>query len=451
MSESTKPIYVIGHTNPDTDSIASAMGYAWLLQDTLSQPVWAARAGQLNPQTIWVLQRLKLEPPQLLPDASPRFASITHRLNTTTPDRPLREAWAIANRTGGIAPVLNADGTPFGLVTVMSLFEFFSKEVGSHPRRQETPIGEIFDRPCREACDIDVPRFQISTRIQDSLPRILREERSEFWCVDEHGAYTGICRQRDALNPPRLQLVLVDHNEAGQALGALDEADILEILDHHRLGNPPTRSPIRFTVDVVGSTSTLVSERIDEEGLSAPPSIAGLLLGGLLSDTLALTSPTTTQRDQLAADRLSRWAFIGGSPLAGETLESFGAALLQAGAGISTRKPEEIVSADLKQYDAGGLHFGVAQVEVTNFTQLAEYQDGLQQALTGLQNSKGLDFAMIMITNVVNGSSKLLISKDIPALEVLPYRHLPSGILDAPGVVSRKKQLLPAILGALEG
>ncbi len=451
MSESARPIYVIGHTNPDTDSIASAMGYAWLLQDTLDQPVRAARAGQLNPQTIWVLQRLELEPPQLLPDASPRFASITHRLNTTTPERPLREAWAIANRTGGIAPVLNADGTPYGLVTVMSLFEFFSKEVGSHPRRQEMPIGEIFDRPCREACDTKVPRFQISTRIQDSLPRILREERSEFWGVDEHGAYAGICRQRDALNPPRLQLVLVDHNEAGQALGALGEADILEILDHHRLGNPPTRSPIRFTVDVVGSTSTLVSERIDEEGLSAPPAIAGLLLAGLLSDTLTLTSPTTTQRDHLAADRLSRWAFIGGSPLAGETLETFGAALLQAGAGISTRKPDEIVSADLKHYEAGGLRFGVAQVEVTSFTQLAEYQQQLQQALTELQDSKGLDFAMLMITNVVNGSSKLLLSKDIPALEVLPYSHLPSGILDAPGVVSRKKQLLPAILGALEG
>jgi len=451
MPESTKPIYVIGHTNPDTDSIAAAVGYAWLLQDTLSQAVKAARAGQLTPQTTWVLERLELEPPLLLPDASPRFASITHRLNTTTPERPLREAWAIANRTGGTAPVVSTDGMPFGLVTVMSLFEFFSKTVGSHPRRQEMPIGEIFDLSCREACDTEVPRFQISTRIQDSLPRILREERSEFWVVDEHGAYAGICRQRDALNPPRLQLILVDHNEAGQALGALDEADILEILDHHRLGNPSTRTPIRFTVDVVGSTSTLVSERIDEAGLSAPPAIAGLLLAGLLSDTLGLTSPTTTERDLQATDRLGRWAFIGGSPLAGETVDSFGAALLQAGAGFSTREPADIVSADLKQYEAGGLRFGVAQAEITNFAQLSEYRERLQQALVELQKNRGLDFAMLMVTNVVNGSSRLLLSKEIPALEVLPYPRLPNGALDAPGVVSRKKQLLPAVLGALEG
>ncbi|MCA9969733.1 MAG: DHH family phosphoesterase, partial [Anaerolineales bacterium] len=282
----TNRIYVIGHVNPDTDSIASAVGYAWLLQDQMDAEVIPARAGQLNPQTTWVLSRLGLEPPLLLPDASPRFESITHRFNTTTPERPLRDAWAIANRTGGIAPIVNADGTPFGLVTVLSLFDFLKRSVGSHPRREETKIGELLDVPCKDACDTEVPRFQLNSRIRDTLPRILREERTEFWVVDEHGSYAGVCRQRDALNPPRLQIILVDHNEMGQALGALDEADLLEILDHHRLGNPSTHTPIRFTVDVVGSTCTLVSERIDEAGLSAPPALAGLLLAGLISDTL---------------------------------------------------------------------------------------------------------------------------------------------------------------------
>jgi manganese-dependent inorganic pyrophosphatase len=122
--------------------------------------------------------------------------------------------------------------------------------------------------------------------------------------VDEDGRYRGICRQRDALNPPRLNIILVDHNEPGQALGALNEANLIEILDHHRLGNPPTNTPIRFTVDTVGSTSTLVCEHIAEAGLSAPPPLAGLLLAGLLSDTLVLTSPTTTPRDHKAAERL---------------------------------------------------------------------------------------------------------------------------------------------------
>jgi manganese-dependent inorganic pyrophosphatase len=361
MAQKQQNTYVIGHINPDTDSIASAMGYAWLLQNSEDANVLPARAGTLNPQTTWVLERLGLEPPVLLPDASPRFEQIAYRFNTTTPDRPLRDVWAIASRTGGIAPVVNQDGTPYGLVTVMSLFGLLRQSVGAHPRREEMKIAEIMDLPCSEACDTEVPRFQANGRIRDHLSRILHEERSEFWVVDEHGRYVGIARQRDALNPPRLGLILVDHNEPGQALGALDEADLLEILDHHRLGNTPTRTPIRFTVDVVGSTCTLVSERIDEAGLSAPPPLAGVLLAGLISDTLILTSPTTTKRDHAAAKRLSRWAFVGGSPLEGEDFDSFSQQVLHSGTGFTSRSADEVVNADFKQYEAGATNLASAR------------------------------------------------------------------------------------------
>ncbi|HHJ06867.1 MAG TPA: hypothetical protein ENK24_05150 [Anaerolineae bacterium] len=445
-------IYVIGHINPDTDSIASAMGYAWLLENTLEgETVVAARAGQLNPQTTWVLERLKLEPPLLLADASPHFKNIARRLNTATPDRPLREAWAIANRTGGVAPIINSDGTPYGLITGLSLFNFISRAIGAHRSREETRIAELFDRPCREACDTEVPHFLYSSRIKDMLPRILQEERNEFWVIDEHGSYVGICRQRDALHPPRMRIVLVDHNETRQALGALDEADLLEILDHHRLGNPPTKAPIKFTVDIVGSTSTLVSERIDEAGLSAPPALAGLLLAGLVSDTLVLTSPTTTNRDHQAAERLSRWAFIGGSALAGESVASFGEAVLRAGADLSSREPEDIVGSDFKLYEAGGMKFGIGQVEVTQFAQLEERLDDIRTALTNLRDLKGLEFAILMATNVVRGSSGLLFTDEVPQLDVLPYPRRGDDIRLAEGVVSRKKQLLPLVLGALGG
>ncbi|MEJ2747409.1 MAG: DHH family phosphoesterase [Anaerolineae bacterium] len=363
----------------------------------------------------------------------------------------MREAWTIANKTGGVAPIINPDGTPYGLVTVLSLFDFLSRSVGSHPRHEETRIAELLDRPCQEACDNNVPKFQASSRIRDSLPRILHTERTDFIVVNEHGVYVGVCRQRSALHPPRLRLVLVDHNEPGQAVPALNEADLIEILDHHRLGNPSTHMPIRFTVDIVGSTSTLVSERIQEAGLSAPPPLAGLLLAGLLSDTLILTSPTTTERDHQAAERLGRWSIMGGSPLAGESIQSFGEQLLAAGAGLATRDPAEIVSTDLKLYETAGSKFGIAQVEVTSFNQLAEHLDELGKALSDLAGSKGLDFAMLMVTDVVRSSSRLLLTKNVPALEVLPYPHAEDGTLHAAGVVSRKKQLLPAVFSALEG
>jgi len=444
-------IYVVGHINPDTDSIASAVGYAWLLRERDGEDVAAARAGPTNPQTTWVLKRLGLEAPTLLTDASPRFESVTRRLDTATPEDPLREAWAILNRTGGIAPLVNPDdGKPVGMITGMSLFNLMAKYVGAHPRRQDVRISEILDLPCREACDGSVPRYRANIHIRDMLGRILREEHNDFLVVDDQGLYTGVTRQRDVLNPPRLRLILVDHNEPGQSLGAIEEAELIEILDHHRLGNPSTRAPIRFSVDVVGSTSTLVSERIEEAGLSAPPDIAGLLLAGLLSDTLILTSPTTTERDHQAAARLARWAFVRNGPLAGEKLQSYGEQVIEAGAGLSTRDPFEIVSTDIKTYETSGFHFAISQAEVTDLRQMNDHLDELTRALDRLRQERQLDFVMLMVTDVVDNVSSLITVNAPPPLDDLPYPTQQDGTRLAIGVVSRKKQLLPVILSILE-
>ena len=164
-----------------------------------------------------------------------------------------------------------------------------------------------------------------------------------------------------------------------------------------------------------------------------------------------MTSPTTTSRDKDAAQRLSRWAFVGGSPLAGESIESYGKAVLSAGAGLSNRDPKDVVSTDIKSYDAGGFKFAVAQAEVTDLMQLTEHLQPLCSALDDLRDKRGLDFAMLLITDIVRGSSRLLVSGSAPPiLDDLPYPPLPDGTRDAPGVVSRKKQLLPVVLGLLE-
>lgn len=442
--------YVVGHVNPDTDAIASAMGYAWLLKAQGREDIVAARAGGINKQTAWVLERVELDPPELLSDASPRFESITRRLDTVRPEAPLAEAWAIANRTGFAAPIVDQDDEPFGLITAFSLFRMLSQSVGQNPEQHQQQLSEMFELPSSEAADREVPKFNSSWKIRDMLPRILREERSEFWVVDDDGRYLGICRQRDILNPPRLKVILVDHNESEQSIASLDEAELIEVLDHHRLDNPATRAPIRFTVDPVGSTSTLVAEKTLESGMSAPPKLAGLLLAGLLSDTLLLTSPTTTERDQRVAKTLARWATVKGSPLEGETVESFGGQLLQAGAGLATRDPDEIITGDLKVYDEDGHRFGIAQVEVTDLVELSDHMEGLRSSLKSLKDQRGLDFTMLMVTDVVGGSSRILTYSAPPALNELPYLPQPDGTLDARGVVSRKKQLLPTILALLE-
>lgn len=441
--------YVIGHVNPDTDSIASAMGYAWLLHERDGTDTVAARAGALNPQSAWVLKQLNLDAPVLLTDASPRFESVMQRFDSIRPDAQLGAAWTLASRTGGVAPIVDEDGKPYGLINGYSLFKYFTEILG--PRPGDTTVREMMSAPCRDAADTKITKFAANAHIRDSLNRILRDEQDDYWVVDENGLYLGIAHQRELLNPPRLKIILVDHNEPRQAIAALEEAELLEILDHHRLGNPYTHQPIRFTVDVVGSTSTLVSEQTAEAGLSMPPNLAGALLAGLLSDTLILTSPTTTPRDKDAAERLARWAFVGGSPLKGETIETYGKAVLSAGAGLSNRKPEEVVSTDIKPFEAGGFKFAVAQAEVTDILELTEHLQPLTQALDALKDKRGLNFAMLLITDVVRGTSRLLISSQAPpVLDDLPYPPLADGTRDAQGVVSRKKQLLPALLGLLE-
>ena len=446
----SKRVFVVGHINPDTDSIASAVGYAWLLAQRDGLDAVPARAGSVNRQTAFVLKTLDLDAPVLLTDASPRFESVMRRLDVITPEKPLNQAWAILSRTGGLAPVVNPDNTPFGIVTGQSIFDFLQTLIGPHPRSKEMTLGALLDIPCREAADTDIPRFQAATRIKDVLNRILRVEQNEYWVLDENKRYLGVARQRDLLNPPRIKVVLVDHNEPQQAVASVDEAELLEILDHHRLGNQSTHQPIKFTVDIVGSTSTLVSEQMEESGLRAPPELASLLLSGLLSDTLILQSPTTTQRDRIAADRLARWAFVPGSPLAEETLQSWGDKVIQAGAGILTQEPENVVRSDMKIYETGHYRFAVAQAETSDIYELGDYVGRLQKALRDLKNEKGLDFSILMVTDIVKNSSRMIMV-DIPSeLEELPYRPLADGTYSAEGVVSRKKQLLPLILSLLE-
>ena len=450
MSDPTTNVYVTGHVNPDTDSIAAALGYAWLLKERDGVNTIAARAGAVNPQTAWVLKYLQVDPPVLLTDASPRFESVMRRMDTTTPDKPLREAWLIANRTGGIAPVLNPDRSPYGLITGRSLFGFLSRQVGPNPQMNDLKVTDILDLPCSEAADRNVSQFQASTRIRDVINRVLRTEGDEFWVLDDDQKYAGICRQKDLLEPPRLRIVLVDHNEAQQSVASLDEAELIEILDHHRLGNPPTHTPIRFTVDIVGSTSTLISELTEEAGLSLPPKLAGVLMAGLLSDTLILSSPTTTVRDKKAAERLARWAFIAGSILEGETIQSFGQKILSASAGLGSRPASELIFQDMKTYSSEKTRFAISQIEVNDMYEIGENVQVLEDALKSLKIKEGLDFAMLMVTDVVQSASRIILMDPPGELGDLPYSPLPDGTYLAEGVVSRKKQLLPVVLGLLE-
>lgn len=455
-SRADDPIFVIGHRNPDTDTVMSAIGYAWLLRERDKLNTIAARAGQVNLQTAFALERFGLEAPRLLSDASARFSVIARPIEGLPPESPLRDAWALIARTGLAAPIVRPDGTPLGLATGASLFKYLTRHLGDtlaagQVTLAELPFGQVLDMPCGDAADPHTPHLEADERISDVLPRILRQECFEY-LVTEHGRYLGVCHKSDMLHPPRMKLILIDHNEAGQAISGLAEAELLEVLDHHRLANPPTHMPIAFHVDPVGSSSTLVAERAMRAGLAAPRSIAGALLSGLLSDTLVLRSPTTTDRDRVAAVQLAAWAFADAGP--GDpyqAMQEYGWQLLQAGIGPQTRTPDEMIGGDYKEYEAVGLRFGIAQVEVADMLEIETRLSEIRQALERHSAARGLDLTALMVTDIVRGNSRLICHDPAYHLSALPYARRPDDTLDLPGIVSRKKQLLPAILDALRG
>jgi manganese-dependent inorganic pyrophosphatase len=246
---------------------------------------------------------------------------------------------------------------------------------------------------------------------------------------------------------------MVDHNEPAQAVPGLEEAEIVEVLDHHRLNSQPTSVPIPILIEPVGSCSTLVTERGIELEQEFPPEIAGMLLSGILSDTLIFRSPTATERDRAAANQLIGMAKLCPSDSSQEqrqaAIEELGSALLAAGAGLGTRPVEEIIGTDVKFYEVGGARVAISQVEVTSFSELMSRLDELRDGLAKMAEREKLTMALLMITDVVRGNSRLIAAGHHRMIAALPYPRLNDGTLDAPGVVSRKKQLLPTVLAAV--
>jgi len=297
--------------------------------------------------------------------------------------------------------------------------------------------------------DSEVPRFPLSMRVSDARRKVLNEERNDFIVTRDDGTYFGVCRSPDILTPPKIQLILVDHNEASQSIRAMEEAELIEVIDHHRVGTQSTRTPIPFYIDCVGSTSTLISERIMASGLMPPPAIIALLLAGVISDTMLLTSPTTTKRDKKIVERLIELVRKS-EILPYKDYQEFGEALISVSSSLSVLTPDKIVMTDLKLYNMNEKKFGLAQIEVGNLNELGPRVKEISEALEELCESKGLEFAVLMVTDVVRSNSRLVVAGNQALLKDLPYTPSTDHTLDATGIVSRKKQLLPIVLGLLE-
>ena len=539
----SRPLYVIGHRNPDTDSICSAIGYAHLKQ-ALGEAAVPARAGKINSETRFVLEKFGVEIPLLIADLYPRAKDIMSPVAITLlPDETLQElGQRMKESEAKSAAVVDEKGLLLGMVSLGDLARRYFEElempdlasagvslrailkvlngkievageidkivrgkiwiaaakaetfkrlikagdialVGDREEEQLTLIecgidllvitgnanasnsvraaaaerGALIFRtrfdtytaarlvnqsiPVRSIMQQNVVAFKPADLVSD-IRDITVRTRFRNYPVAENGKIIGMINRDRLIVPQRERVVLVDHNEKTQAVEGIEEAHIVEIIDHHRLGGLETGEPIFIRHDPVGSTSTIVAFMHWHRNVEIPPQIAGLLLAGVISDTLFFRSPTATAQDRNAAERLAG--------IAGVELQSFGMEVLRAGSRFTDMQPEEIIRYDLKEFQIGEYRVSISQVSVMGAAELlVERVESLQAALAVVRQKDGYDLALLMLTDVLNETTHLLYAgKPVGLLRSAFGEEDAASVFVLPGTLSRKKQVVPPLVEA---
>jgi len=543
-----KKIYVIGHRNPDTDSIASAIAYAGLKKRLGVENVSPAMAGTPNPQTRYVLERLGIDPPEYLTDVHPKVNHVLSRPPITArPDLTLKEALELFHRHSvRVLPVVDERDFPIGIVSLLKLSEkylvagsnssrtieaslaglaaclqgtflagdpdarveqlhlfigamledsFSTRIEGYDPssllimtgdRRtiQEAAIErrvrllvitgglgvdeDLLDRARRNGVSILSTSFDTATAaglaklapplslfvekkfsqigicepFEHLRVRLTQGGESAVIAVEEDGTLAGIATKSSLLTPVRFALILVDHNELGQAVPGAESVEILEVIDHHKLGNPGTSLPIAFMTSPVGSTCTVVASLYRESGMFPEKSMAALLLAGILSDTVILRSATTTGRDR----ELVVWL----EEIAGLDHGVFGREIFTACSGFAPHpSPEEAIRSDFKHFAVGTTRIGIGQVEVVGFDEFHGLKEDLRSALKRVRDEERLPLAGLMVTDIYTETTLFLVEGMNQIAHVMGYPQLEPHLYELKGVMSRKKQLIPHLLKVL--
>lgn len=540
---------VIGHRNPDMDSICSAVAYATLKTHLGEANVRPARAGALNERIVFALEKFGVPQPDFIADVTPRVrdAMVTDYISAH-PERPVAEALTVMAARGLRAlPVVGNDrhfhgvisenrllglvvpsreraaqarvvratlanivetlggsilvGAPFDeeaeyalVVAAMDADTFAGRLAAMDPAHTVLFVGDrknvhhmaveaglkavvvtggtapapellsqaracgtaVISSPYDTATSVIFARGAVITRhvLEETDDRIDADmtltaarravalsNKFIFPVLDEGGRLEGILSKSDFLKAPARQLVLVDHNEVSQAVLGAAELPVVEILDHHRLGNLPTEAPILFINRPVGSTCTIVADLFQRQGIEPGRAMAGLLMAGIISDTLNGTSPTTTDVDRRFLKELAGPAGIGASELAAE--------IFAVGSPLATMTPQQAVLADCKEYEEHGVKFSVAQIEEVTFASFDERRDLLLAALRERISAAGLFFAALLVTDINLQNSYLLAEGDADFLRTINYPQESDHVWFLEGVVSRKKQLLPYLTECL--
>ena len=423
--------FVCGHRNPDVDSVMSAYALADLRRRTGTHDVEAVCAGLLPEKARWVFDHFGLKPLRAKRDV---YVRVRDRMDATIPlidaSQSLVEALKVLEASGESSlPVRAADGSFAGMLSPAKLLSLFIAKADLTIPVSDAPLHHC----AQTLVDTD--------RIHDIRKAVLKNPHNHFPVVDEKGRLLGTLLKRAFAEEPPFRMILVDHNETEQGIPGLEEIPVVEVVDHHRMAFSATRDPIKYTADAVGSTCTLVAKMFRGMGERPTREIAGVLIAGIVADTLFFQSPTATDTDRAMCDWLER--------ICGEKAAAIFEGLSSVASPLASMTAEQALASDAKTYSEGGMKFVLAQLEESNLAFFHRHAKELSAAMDARVRSEGLDFMALMVTDPVRGNSELLFSGVDSVRRALPYRLGDGGTWLMPGVLSRKKQLLPEILAAL--
>lgn len=547
MGKRKEKIYVIGHKNPDTDSICSAIAYADLRQKVTGQVHEAKRAGHVNDETAYVLDRFGVEAPKLLTDVRLQVRDLDiHEMPGLKPNASIRDTWERMRQEQAKTLPIVKDDELVGVVSTgdiaKSYMDVYDSEILSKARTQyrniiktldgtmitgnehgyfmrgKVAIGAsspnlmeefiekddlviLGDREEAQACAVNIdascmvickdaevsPKliqkakeqsiviiqtpydtFTTARLINQSIPvkfymtsgpltmfrmndyvddikDIMAKKRfRDFPILDRHGRFKGFISRRRFLGASKKKVILVDHNERSQAVDGIEEAEIIEIIDHHRLGDIETVSPITFRNQPVGCTATIINQMYEENAIEVPREIAGLLCGAIISDTLLFRSPTCTPLDERTAKKLAKISDID--------LEQMAQEMFNAGSNLKGKSAEDICFQDFKQFTVNDTIFGVGQITSMSKEELAAIRDMMTEHLPKVLEAHNLNMIYFMLTDILAESTELLCVGTGARGIALSAFDLPDNAksLILKGVVSRKKQLIPVLVETMQ-
>ena len=543
-------IFVIGHKNPDTDSICSAIAYADIKNRTSQKVKYVAkRAGQINEETEYVLNRFGMQPPGYLSNIGTQVKDMDIRMSPDADkSMSLKNAWDLMMEKSIVSlPIRDKEGQLEGLITIGDIAKTYmdttdsyllSRAKTQYKRIAETIVGivvegnehgyfakgkvlvgtanpqmlktyieeddliimgdreedhleaieqnvsciivgmgiEVTEKVIKLAHEKEIiiimspyDTFTIARLINQSIPvryimktenlvtfntedftddiqnEMIKHRHRAFPVINKKGKCIGTISRRNFLDMHKKKVALVDHNEKDQAVDNIEKAEIVEIIDHHKLGSLETMTPISFRNQPVGCTATILYEMYGEQKLEISPTIAGLLCAAIISDTLMFRSPTCTLSDKMAAGALAL--------IAGIDIEKFAREMFKAGSNLKDKAPEEIFFQDYKKFIAeGDISFGVGQISSMDSDELAEIKERLIPFMVSECGRHGVTRVYFMLTNIIEESTELLYYGDGSEEMAKTAFHMDpvDGTFDLKGVVSRKKQLIPALMEAAQ-